>query len=67
VDVSLIGNEKAHQQIYNGAGHEITSVLDCIELMARAVGVRPEPGWQSRSPPPESHSEAERDVRLGQL
>jgi hypothetical protein len=46
VDVSLIGNEKARQQIYNGAGHEITSVLGCIELMARAVCLRPEPGWQ---------------------
>ena len=40
--VSLIGNEKAHQQTYNVAGSEITSVLGCIELMARAVGVRPE-------------------------
>ena len=40
--VSLIGNERAHQQIYNVAGSEITSVLGCIELMARAVGVRPD-------------------------
>ena len=29
-------------QIYNVAGQEVTSVLGCIELMARAVGVRPD-------------------------
>jgi nucleoside-diphosphate-sugar epimerase len=39
---SLVGNPKAHGQIYNVAGREVTSVLGCIELMARAVGVRPE-------------------------
>jgi len=40
--VSLIGNERAHGQIYNVAGAEITSVRGCIELMARAVGVKPD-------------------------
>jgi nucleoside-diphosphate-sugar epimerase len=40
--VSLIGNEKAHHEVYNVAGSDYTSVLGCIELMARAVGVRPE-------------------------
>jgi nucleoside-diphosphate-sugar epimerase len=40
--VSLIGNERAHHQIYNVAGADYASVLGCIELMARAVGVRPE-------------------------
>jgi nucleoside-diphosphate-sugar epimerase len=40
--VSLIGNERAHGQIYNVAGAEITSVLGCIRLMARAVGVEPD-------------------------
>jgi nucleoside-diphosphate-sugar epimerase len=39
--VSLIGNERAHGQIYNVAGSEITSVEGCIRLMARAVGVEP--------------------------
>ena len=40
--VSLIGNERAAGQIYNVAGAEITSVLGCITLMARAVGVEPQ-------------------------
>ena len=40
--VSLIGNERAHHQVYNVAGADYASVLGCIELMARAVGVRPE-------------------------
>ena len=40
--VALIGNSNAHGQIYNVAGREVTSVLGCIELMARAVGVRPD-------------------------
>lgn len=40
--VSLIGNERAIGQLYNVAGAEITSVLGCIRLMARAVGVEPQ-------------------------
>jgi len=40
--VSLIGNERTAGQAYNVAGSEITSVRGCIELMARAVGVRPD-------------------------
>jgi nucleoside-diphosphate-sugar epimerase len=40
--VSLIGNENAVGQIYNVAGSEITSVLGCIRLMARAVGAEPD-------------------------
>jgi nucleoside-diphosphate-sugar epimerase len=40
--VSLLGNEKTHGQIYNVAGSEITSVLGCIRLMAKAVGVEPD-------------------------
>jgi nucleoside-diphosphate-sugar epimerase len=39
---SLIGNEKCRGQAYNVAGAEVTSVLGCIELMARAVGVKPQ-------------------------
>jgi nucleoside-diphosphate-sugar epimerase len=37
--VSLIGNDKTIGQVYNVGGAEITSVLGCIRLMARAVGV----------------------------
>jgi nucleoside-diphosphate-sugar epimerase len=40
--VSLIGNDRAIGQAYNVAGAEITSVLGCIRLMARAVGVEPD-------------------------
>ncbi len=40
--VSLIGNQQALGHVYNVAGAEITSVLGCIRLMARAVGVEPE-------------------------
>jgi nucleoside-diphosphate-sugar epimerase len=40
--VSLIGNADAVGQVYNVAGAEITSVLGCITLMARAVGVEPQ-------------------------
>jgi nucleoside-diphosphate-sugar epimerase len=40
--VSLIGNPRAHGQTYNVAGAEITSVLGCIRLMAKAVGVEPD-------------------------
>ena len=39
--VSLIGNDRAHGQVYNVAGSEITSVEGCVRLMARAVGVEP--------------------------
>ena len=37
---SVLGNEKTAGQIYNVAGREVTSVLGCVELMARAVGVK---------------------------
>jgi nucleoside-diphosphate-sugar epimerase len=37
--VSLLGNDGAIGQVYNVGGAEITSVLGCIRLMARAVGV----------------------------
>jgi nucleoside-diphosphate-sugar epimerase len=39
---SIIGNDRAIGQIYNVGGSEITSVLGCIRLMARAVGVEPD-------------------------
>lgn len=39
---ALAGNERCIGETYNVAGREITSVAGCIELMARAVGVRPE-------------------------
>jgi nucleoside-diphosphate-sugar epimerase len=39
---SVIGNDKARGQIYNVAGREYASVLGCIELMGRVVGVKPE-------------------------
>jgi nucleoside-diphosphate-sugar epimerase len=39
--VSLIGNDRVLGRAYNVAGAEITSVLGCIRLMARAVGVEP--------------------------
>jgi nucleoside-diphosphate-sugar epimerase len=39
---SIAGNDRTAQQTYNVAGSEITSVLGCIELMARAVGVKPD-------------------------
>lgn len=40
--VSLVGNERAIGEVYNVAGAELTSVLGCIRLMARAVGVEPQ-------------------------
>jgi nucleoside-diphosphate-sugar epimerase len=39
---SVIGNEQTVGQIYNVAGAELSSVLGCIALMARVVGVQPE-------------------------
>ena len=36
---SLVGNQRAAGQIYNVAGSEITSILGCVRLMARVVGV----------------------------
>ena len=39
--VSLVGNQRSVGEIYNVAGAEVTSVLGCIQLMARAVGVEP--------------------------
>ncbi|MDQ1394949.1 MAG: hypothetical protein QOG64_208 [Acidimicrobiaceae bacterium] len=39
---SVAGNQTTAGQIYNVAGSEVTSVLGCIRLMARAVGVEPD-------------------------
>lgn len=39
---SIPGNPSAVGKTYNVAGGEITSVTGCINLMARAVGVKPE-------------------------
>lgn len=39
---SLAGNERAHGKAYNVAGAEVTSVLGCIRLMAKVMGVEPE-------------------------
>jgi nucleoside-diphosphate-sugar epimerase len=39
--VAVAGNTATIGRTYNVAGAEITSVRGCIELMARAVGVRP--------------------------
>jgi nucleoside-diphosphate-sugar epimerase len=39
---SVVGNVRAVGQVYNVAGGEITSIAGCVELMARAVGVRPD-------------------------
>jgi nucleoside-diphosphate-sugar epimerase len=40
--VALAGNERAIGTAYNVGGAEITSILGCVRLMARAVGVEPE-------------------------
>ena len=39
---SIAGNDRAAGQIYNVAGREITSILGAVQMMARAVGVRPD-------------------------
>ena len=39
---SIAGNERAAGQIYNVAGREVTSIIGAVEMMARAVGVRPD-------------------------
>lgn len=39
---AVAGNSKATGQIYNVAGDEVTSILGCVRLMARAVGVEPD-------------------------
>jgi nucleoside-diphosphate-sugar epimerase len=39
---SLLGNPKVAGQAYNVAGRELTSIAGAVELMARAVGVRPD-------------------------
>ena len=39
---SIAGNERAPGEIYNVAGREVTSIRGAVEMMARAVGVRPE-------------------------
>ncbi len=38
---SVVGNAAAVGRVYNVGGSEVTSILGCIELMGRAVGVRP--------------------------
>ena len=40
--VAVSGNEPAIGQIYNVGGAEITSILGCMRLMARAAGVEAE-------------------------
>ena len=40
--VAVAGNDRAIGEQYNVGGAEITSVLGCVRLMARAVGVEPE-------------------------
>jgi nucleoside-diphosphate-sugar epimerase len=40
--VSICGNEKAPGTTYNVAGREITSIAGQIELIGRAVGVKPD-------------------------
>jgi nucleoside-diphosphate-sugar epimerase len=39
---SLAGNDEAKGKAYNVAGAEITSVLGCMRLMAKVVGVEPD-------------------------
>jgi nucleoside-diphosphate-sugar epimerase len=39
---SVAGSDRAIGEAYNVAGDEITSVLGCIRLMAKAAGVEPE-------------------------
>jgi nucleoside-diphosphate-sugar epimerase len=39
---SVIGNSRALGQTYNVAGAEVTSILGCMRMMARAVGVEAE-------------------------
>lgn len=39
---SILGNAGAAGKVYNCAGAEWTSVLGCVRLMAKAVGVQPE-------------------------
>jgi nucleoside-diphosphate-sugar epimerase len=39
---SLPGNERAVGRTYNVAGAEVTSILGCMRLMAKVVGVEPE-------------------------
>jgi nucleoside-diphosphate-sugar epimerase len=39
---SIAGNQAAVGKIYNVAGSEVTSVLGCMRLMAKAVGVEPQ-------------------------
>ena len=39
---SIAGNERAPGEIYNVAGREVTSIRGAVEMMARAVGVRPD-------------------------
>jgi UDP-glucose 4-epimerase len=38
---SIPGNPRAVGQVYNVAGREAASIVGCVQLMARAVGVVP--------------------------
>ena len=39
---SVVGNERAAGEAYNVSGDEVTSVLGCIRMMAKAAGVEPD-------------------------
>jgi nucleoside-diphosphate-sugar epimerase len=39
--VSLIGNDRCVGEVFNAAGAEFSSILACVHLMGRAVGVTP--------------------------
>lgn len=39
---SIPGNESAAGRVFNVAGAEVTSIVGCIQLMAKAVGVKPD-------------------------
>lgn len=39
---SVVGREQANGEAYNVAGDQVTSVLGCIRLMAKAAGVEPD-------------------------
>ena len=40
--VSIAGNQRAAGRIYNVGAAEVTSILGCMRMMAKAVGVEPE-------------------------
>jgi nucleoside-diphosphate-sugar epimerase len=39
--VAVIGNDRASGEVYNVGGEEVTSIVGCIHLMARAAGLEP--------------------------